>query len=194
MMRKDHFCSKSGMQLKYWSFDPDKDLDVKRKLPLLVFLHGTGNSLVGDLCINYTGAELYASPKYQESMGGAHILIPVGSESLGSDEVLDEYDKKDKYLFFALGKRDEFHNFKENVEPRLERLKKMKHCFIYTPDWVRNGDKGVASINFGIEMGQHCLMNGIQANLMFDDGTPMDERLPEGVTGWIAQTVKEIVL
>ena len=262
LFKEDRYRSKSGMQLKYWSFDPDKDSEVKRKLPLLVFLHGTGNSLVGDLCINYTGAELYASPKYQESMGGARILIPVaneyagedgrtlgfwdnryllpvhelimdfikkradvigpvflfgnssgatfalrlmdtymddfdavipvGSEALGSDAVLDEYDKKDKYLFFALGKCDEFHNFKENVAPRIERLEKMKHCFIYTPDWVRNGDKGVASINFGIEMGQHCLMNGIHANLMFDDGMPMDERLPEGVTGWIAQTVKEI--
>jgi hypothetical protein len=30
-------------------------------------------------------------------------------------------------------------------------------------------------------------MNGIQANLMFDDGKPMDERLPEGLTGWIAK-------
>ena len=68
----------------------------------------------------------------------------------------------------------------------------MKHCFIYTPDWFRNGDKGIASINFGFEMGQHCLMNGIQSNLMFDDGTPMDDRLPDGVTGWIARTVKEL--
>ena len=28
-------------------------------------------------------------------------------------------------------------------------------------------------------------MNAVQANLKFDDGTPMDERLPRGMTGWI---------
>ena len=39
-------------------------------------------------------------------------------------------------------------------------------------------------------MGQHCLMNGIQSNLMFLDGTPMDERLPNGVTGWMAEELK----
>ena len=66
----------------------------------------------------------------------------------------------------------------------------MKHSFIFTPDFVYNGDKGIASINFGFEMGQHCLMNGIQANLMFDDGTPMYPSLPNGMTGWMAEEIK----
>ena len=72
------------------------------------------------------------------------------------------------------------------MRPRLERLKAMKNCFIFTPEWVYNGDKGIASIYFGFEMGQHCLVNPMHCNLMFDDGTPMDPRLPNGVTGWIA--------
>lgn len=260
LFTKDTFRDENGTELKYFSFDPDKDQPVKRKLPLLVFLHGTGNSLVGDLCINYTGAEFYASADYQKSLGGAHILIPlaneyrdeddrtqgywnpdylepvhglimsfikeraevigpvvlignssgatfvmrlmdnymddfdvvipVGSAALPEDNVLDEYDRKGKTLFFAFGKRDEFHDYATEVAPRLPRLERMKHCFIFTPEWVRNGDKGVASINFGFEMGQHCLINSVHANLMFDDGTPMDDRLPEGMTGWIAQTVK----
>ena len=75
----------------------------------------------------------------------------------------------------------------------MPRLEKMKHCFIFTPDWVRNGDKGVASINFGFEMGQHCLVNSVHSNLIFDDGTPMEERLPDGLTGWIAQIAKELL-
>lgn len=62
----------------------------------------------------------------------------------------------------------------------------MKNCFMFTPEWVRNGDKGIASIVAEVEMGQHCLMNAVQANLMFDDGTPMDRRIPRGMTGWIA--------
>ena len=102
-------------------------------------------------------------------------------------------DEKGKYFFFAVAKRDELHPFTEEVEPWLDRLSKMKHSFIYTPEWVRNGNKGIASIDGGIEIGQHCLMNAIQANLMFDDGTPMEERLPNGVTGWIKEVTEEIL-
>ena len=260
---KKQYNHASGTELKYYFYDPIKhSTGENKKLPLLVFLHGTGNALEGDVCINYTGAELYASKEYQKSLGGAHILIPVANEyrdeagkvqgfwsadylesvhglimdfvaerkdvigpiillgnssgatfvlrlmdtymddfdvvipvggtAVAEDSVLDKYDEKGKYLFLALGKRDEFHSYNEELVPRLPRLERMKHCFIYTPDWVRNGDKGVASIYAGIEMGQHCLMNGVQCNLMFDDGTPMDDRLPKGMTGWIADVVKEL--
>ncbi len=260
LFEKAFFEDGSGMKLKYYFFDPTKHGEnVKSSYPLLVFLHGTGNSLVDDLCINYTGAEFYATPKYQDVFGGAYILIPVaneyrddngrtrgywsgeylapvhnlimsfvserekcsgkrflfgnssgatfamrlmdnymddfdaavpvGSADLPEDSVLDEYDRKGKILFFAMGKRDEFHDFEADVVPRLDRLKRMKNCFIFTPEWVRNGDKGIASIVGGIEMGQHCLMNAMHANLMFDDGTPMDDRLPDGVTGWIADII-----
>ena len=260
LFKKAFYDDASGMRLKYYFFDPTKHGAAKKDYPLLVFLHGTGNSLVGDVCINYTGAEFYATPKYQDVFGGAYVLvpvaneykdedgrtcgywteeycgpvhelimdfvkehgacsgkrflfvnssgatfamrlmdnfiddfdavIPVGSSALPPDEVLDEYDRKGKILFFAMGKKDEFHSFADEVGPRLERLKRMKNCFIFTPDWVRNGDKGIASINFGFEMGQHCLMNAVHANLMFDDGTPMEERLPQGMTGWIASVLK----
>ena len=65
----------------------------------------------------------------------------------------------------------------------------MKHCFIFTPEWARNGDHGIASLNFGVEMGQHCLINPMHCNMMFDDGTPMEESLPEGVTGWLSKMI-----
>ncbi|MCR5584145.1 MAG: hypothetical protein K6F63_01765, partial [Lachnospiraceae bacterium] len=119
------------------------------------------------------------------------VVIPVGSSEIPEDRLLEEFDNAGKHLFFAMGKRDEINDFNTEVVPRLPKLKSLKNCFIFTPEWVRNGDKGIASINGGIEMGQHCLMNGIQANLMFDDGTPMDERLPRGLTGWIAEIISE---
>ncbi len=259
LFHKFHTCSFTcgGLTIKYYWHDPrEYGYEDSGNMPLLMFFHGTSNALEGDICINYTGAELYASDSYQKTMGGAYILIPVANEyrdedgrvqggwsetyldivhelsldfiknvtsgvgtriilgnssgatfvlrlmdqymddydvcipvggtALAQDNVLDEYDRKGKFLFLAIGKRDELHSFKKEIVPRLPKLKQMKNCFIYTPEWVRNGDKGIASINFGFEMGQHCLMNGIQANLMFDDGTPMDERLPHGLTGWIA--------
>ena len=253
--------NEAGTEYKYYFHDPDRNASDGKKRPLLVFFHGTSNSLVGELCIAYSGGECYASEEYQKSMGGAHVLIPLaneyrdedgnvqgywseellsdahgviqeyvkkrsdrigqiflfgnssgatfcmrlmeaymdfydaaipmGSESLPDDATLDEYERKGKWLFYAVGKRDEFHDYAHDIAPRIPKLEQMKHCFIYTPDWVRNGDKGVASIMAGIEMGQHCIVNALHCNLMFDDGTPMDQRLPVGVTGWIADCVRE---
>ncbi|MCQ2598218.1 MAG: hypothetical protein MJ181_10275 [Treponema sp.] len=57
--------------------------------------------------------------------------------------------------------------------------------FLLILDWVYNGDKGIASINFETEMGQHCLVNPMQCNLMFDYGTCIDQRLPHGLIDWI---------
>ena len=118
------------------------------------------------------------------------ILIPVGACEIPDDKMLDRYDQENVSLFYAIGKHDELNDFDTLVRPRLPRLQAMKNCFIYTPEWVQNGDKGVASINFGHEMGQHCLVNPMHCNLMFDDGTPMEPRLPNGVTGWIAGLLK----
>ena len=119
-----------------------------------------------------------------------NALIPIGTADISDDATLDRYDQNDVWLFYATGKRDEFNNYDELVAPRIPRLKRMKHCFIFTPEWVYNGDHGIASINFGIEMGQHCLINPMHCNLMFDDGTPMEQSLPNGVTGWLAEMLK----
>jgi len=119
-----------------------------------------------------------------------NALIPIGTSDISDDATLDRYDKNNVWLFYATGKRDEFNDYKTLIAPRIPRLERMKHCFIFTPEWVYNGDHGIASINFGVEMGQHCLINPMHCNLMFDDGTPMQQSLPNGVTGWLAQMLK----
>lgn len=113
--------------------------------------------------------------------------VPIGTSSIPDDAALDDFDANDVHLFLAISTHDEFHDFEKEVRPHIERLQRMKHVFLYFPKWTKNGDGGIASINFGVEMGQHCLVNSMQANLMFDDGTPMEERLPQGVLGWILQ-------
>lgn len=251
-------CKETGnISLKYYFFDPTENgYPLRNDYPLLIFLHGASNSLVGKTCVNYTGAELFASKEYQQDFQGAYILvpianeyktedgylrgtwsdgdykpalfalinefigkytpgvgkkfllgnssgasmtfrmgvkypdffdalIPVGTAAIPSDEDLDTFSKEDVAVFFAIGKLDEFNDFEKDIAPRLCKLESMKKTFVFTPDWVRNGDRGIASINGGVEMGQHCLMNTIQANLKFDDKTPMDSRLPRGITGWI---------
>ncbi len=119
-----------------------------------------------------------------------NALIPIGTADISGDTTLDRYDANDVWLFYATGKRDEFNDYDELVAPRIPRLEKMKHCLIFTPEWVYNGDHGIASINFGVEMGQYCLINPMHCNLMFDDGTPMEPSLPNGVTGWLSQMLK----
>jgi pimeloyl-ACP methyl ester carboxylesterase len=259
---KDWYTAGDGTKMKYWFFDPTEHGFPKGKTyPVLIFFHGASNALEGDICINYTGAELYASDAYQKSMGGAYILIPVANEyrneegrtqgtwstdyveptheliqsvltargadaglrflfgnsagarfvfriadaypeaydvlipvgttDVSTDERLRAFERCGIWLFYAIGRRDEFNPYETKIAPQLPRLATMKNCFTFVPDWVYNGDGGIASIFAGIEMGQHCLMNGVQANLMFDDGTPMYGCLPEGMTGWIAGVLKE---
>lgn len=255
---KDYFQPQNFDKLNYYFYDPTEHGFPKDKIyPLITFLHGASNALEGEVCINYTGAEFYSKDEYQNTLGGAYLLIPlaneyrneegkvrggwrdtptkvvyelinefiqnkmsghcaknillgnsagawmsfkmvneytsffdalipVGAGSIPDDKTLDRYDEENVSLFLAIGKHDEINDYETLVRPRLERLKAMKNCFIYTPEWVQNGDKGIASIYFGYEMGQHCLINPMHCNLMFDDGTPMDPRLPNGVTGWIA--------
>lgn len=246
-----------GQSIKYYFYDPTTHgYPAGGDYPLLTFLHGASNSFVGKTCINYTGAEYYASPDYQADINGAYILVPianeyrdeqghtcggwwepeyvgsvyelirefiskhthgvgrkfllgnsagatmtfvmaekypdyfdalvpVGTASIPGDTVLDQLEERGVAIFFAMGKRDEFHSFEDEVAPKLGKLVSMKRCFMFTPEWVKNSDGGIASIQASIEMGQHCLMNSVQSNLKFDDGSPMDDRLPRGMTGWI---------
>lgn len=250
LYNKDKF-----QDLNYYFYDPtEHGYPAKDNYPLLIFLHGTSNALVGETCINYCGAEYYASPKYQADFGGAYVLIPmaneyktdegtkgywdneytkplyalindfiskhtnhvgmkflfgnssgatmtlrmgtaypdyfdalipIGSTAFPDKNMLNYWDSHNVHLFAAIAQKDEFHDWEKEMVPILDDLRSMKNCFLFTPEWVYNGDKGIASINVGFEMGQHCLINSVQSNLMFDDGTPMDERLQRGMTGWI---------
>jgi hypothetical protein len=79
--RKDYFTASDGTKLKYYFFDPTEyGWPAKKDYPILIFFHGTSNSFVDDVCVNYTGAEMYASDEYQKAMGGAYILVPVANE------------------------------------------------------------------------------------------------------------------
>ncbi|MBO7420046.1 MAG: hypothetical protein J6U06_02850, partial [Spirochaetaceae bacterium] len=88
---------KSGSEagMKYYFYDPTEHGYAKGKsYPLLVFLHGRSNTLEGDICINYTGAEFYATEKYQKLLGGAYVLVPLANEKREADgQVTDTWGK-----------------------------------------------------------------------------------------------------
>ena len=252
-----HPCEVTG-DIRYYVYDPVKhgaDPDVT--YPVLMWLHGASNSLMEEGCIMCCGAEQYASPKYQQAMGGAYIIVPLANEQrledgtiLGtwakehsvpireifdkvcaehsgsagkrfvmgassggyftwqlledygdyfdgampissgyvpSGEALERISASGTQLVIAHGRHDEMADFDRCIVPRLDELQAMKNTVCFFPEWVYNGDGGVSSVFYGLEMGQHCMINWVQHNLMFDDGRPADERLPGGVTGWIRQ-------
>lgn len=111
--------------------------------------------------------------------------IPISSGYIPSDESLEKISQSGVNLIIAHGRHDEMAVFDECIAPRMNKLLQMKNCICFFPEWVYNGDGGVSSVFYGFEMGQHCMINWIQHNLMFDDGKSADERLPNGITGWV---------
>lgn len=117
--------------------------------------------------------------------------IPISSPYLPSDEILDKISESGTNLIIAHGQHDEMASFEELIKPHKEKLSRMKNCICFFPEWVYNGDGGISSVFYGFEMGQHCMINWIQNNLMFDNGIPADKRLPDGVTGWIRRICEQ---
>lgn len=111
-------------------------------------------------------------------------IIPISTNYIPADEKLDAIARHNTAIFVTLGQHDETLDFKRDIVPRIPKMEELGFL-CYFPEWVKNGDGGVASLFYGWEMGQHCMINQIQANLFYDDKTPYDPRLPEGVTGWI---------
>lgn len=108
-----------------------------------------------------------------------------------SCEALERISQSGVNLLVAHGRHDEMASFDECIKPHIDKLSKLENCICFFSEWVYNGDGGVSSVFYGFEMGQHCMINWIQNNLMFDNGTPADERLPHGVTGWIREVCEK---
>ncbi|MDO4945936.1 MAG: hypothetical protein Q4E74_12150 [Ruminococcus sp.] len=121
----------------------------------------------------------------QDYCGFFDGAIPISSGYFPSYEALDKISQSGVQLLIAHGRHDEMAVFEECIAPHEEKLSQLDNCICFFPEWVYNGDGGVSSVFYSFEMGQHCMINWVQNNLMFDDGTPADSRLPYGVTGWI---------
>lgn len=254
-------CKKTG-DIRYYVYNPMKyGASPDDRFPVLMWFHGASNSLMGKDCIMCCGAEQYASPRLQEMLGKAFLIVPLANETRIDDgrilngwsedyiepvmniyrdfvaehsrniskkfimgassggyftwklleintdffdaacpiasgyfpsyEALDRISASGVNLLIAHGKHDEMAAFDDCITPHTEKLSKLENCLCFFPEWVYNGDGGISSIFYGFEMGQHCMINWIQHNLMFDNGKPADERLPDGFAGWIKSICEE---
>lgn len=277
--------------IRYYVYDPTKHGFSKDAVyPVIYSFHGSSASMQGITAINWAGVEYFASPEYQEKMGGAYIICPLANEYregdetkfswmtpendaegnlkdyseaiiasfkdrfgesearlfkllgtnsiytkhlndlfneavasftnagktivfgtsaggfcawryiisyavdaalimapayLPSDKELDILDARKTIIWLCHGQNDELVPFDFSVTPILEKMKTMENVSLFLPEFVRMPDYGVYSNPAGVEMGQHCVNNAVQCDLMFEDGKPMDEQHPQGVTGWI---------
>ena len=277
--------------LTYYFYDPTEHGYPKDgKYPLIFSLHGAGGALQGITAVAWSGAAMYASPAYQERMGGAYILCPLANEERAEDgslkmlwmtpsgpsdkdmylpEILDQIRPylKDHRIAALLGtdtiyaetlhrllhstleqypairstvlfgtssggyggwrmlinhpedfrlavlmagaylpatcelqkvedsgcevlichsRNDEAVPFDLATEPNMPFFERSRHFRTYCPVLFRRADRGVASnAGSGFEMGQHCINDLVQEDLMFADGTPCDPGVPEGITGLI---------
>lgn len=121
--------------------------------------------------------------KFPETFDG---IIPISTTYVPTDGRLENIARHNIKVFVTIGRHDETLDFDKDIAPRIPKMEELGFL-TYFPEWVKNGDGGVASLFYGWEMGQHCMINQVQANLMYDDGTPYFERLPHGVTGWIKE-------
>lgn len=281
--------------LRYYIYDPTEHGFTKdATYPVIYAFHGSSASLQGITAINWSSAEYFASPEYQEKMGGAYIICPLANEFMDGDVMklswmtppldydgisgLKDYpdellsalrdffsssvdrlfrllgvnsiytkhlkglfdeaissfssagktivmgtsaggycawryiisypvdaalimapaylpslkeltllDERKTEIWFCQAKYDELVPFDFTASPILEKLESMENVSVYLPEFVRMPNYGIYSNPAGVEMGQHCINNAVQCNLMYDDGTPMDPNHPDGVTGWIKE-------
>ena len=127
----------------------------------------------------------------EDYIGYFDAAVPIASGYVPSDETLDKIDEAGTKVVVAHGIYDELAPFDECIAPRKEKLEAMKNLTTFFPKWVYNGDGGIASVFYGFEMGQHCMINWIQHDLRFDDGRTAGGVFPDGVTGWIKSICEE---
>lgn len=133
---------------------------------------------------SYGGGMSWALAEYAPELFDG--CMPVSAGYIPDDKGLKRIEQAGIKVITMHGRHDELIGFDEAVRDRIPALLAMDNVICYFPEWVRNGDYGVASLNFGFEMGQHCLIIQVQANLIYNDGKPYIDELPNGVTGWIA--------
>lgn len=283
--------------VRYYVYDPtEHGFPKDQKYPMIFALHGANGSLQNEIAIDWAGVGMFASPSYQEKLGGCYIVCPLANEKetdhgtektwmtarnetdlsqydeavlkeiepllkdapkrryelLGTDSiysdilyeilhsVLNEYSNINKVVLFGTsaggymawrmlinhpedycfavvmagaylptwkdldkineakvhtlichGKHDEAVDFNLCTKPNICKFNALPMFETYFPELVRCGDHGVLSIGEdSFQMGQHCINNAVQQNLIYDDGTPYDERFPEGIIGLIKKYTK----
>lgn len=145
----------------------------------------------GKLVIAGTSAGGYCAWRYildyTDTVDAALLMAPAYSPT---EEDLKKIGDAGIKVLYIHALHDELVPYNDVTAPVIDTMKSMENVKPVIVDWARNGDKGIASLFFGVEMGQHCICVQVGENMMFADGTPMSEELPDGVTSWFTEIFK----
>ena len=117
-------------------------------------------------------------------MAGAYLPATCELQKIEESgcEVLICHSRNDEAVPFGLA-----------TEPNLPFFERSRHFRTWCPVLARRGNYGVASnAADGFEMGQHCINDVVQQDLRYDDGTPCDPGIPEGITGLIRKYTQKM--
>ncbi|MBD5151503.1 MAG: hypothetical protein HDT16_03180 [Oscillibacter sp.] len=131
------------------------------------------------------GAGLFAED-YHDILSGIFWM----STTIPSVEKVKQYSDEGIKMWFEVSRHDEVgaftNSFPEGDTTPYDGIKNFEYTAF---EWIRCGDGNIASLNTGMEMGQHCSCMQVNRNLIQDDGTPDDPNHPDGVTGWFRSVI-----
>ena len=145
---------------------------------------------VGKLAVVGTSAGGYMAYRYAlDYTDTVNALLLMAPAYTPTEADLDKLEAAGFPILHLKSTHDEMLTYEEYTAPVRAKLDSMSNMTNVCTDWVRNGDGGVASLFFGIEMGQHCICSSVGQDMMFDDGKPMEQQIPNGITGWFKEVL-----
>lgn len=145
---------------------------------------------VGKLAVVGTSAGGYMAYRYAlDYTDTVNALLLMAPAYTPTEADLDKLEAAGFPILHLKSTHDEMLTYEEYTAPVRAKLDSMSNMTNVCTDWARNGDGGVASLFFGIEMGQHCICSSVGQDMMFDDGKPMEQQIPNGITGWFKEVL-----
>lgn len=138
-----------------------------------------GTSAGGLMCDYYAEA-------YHDELAGIFWM----STTIPDAETVRAYSDEGIRMWFEVSLHDETGAF-TNSFPNgdTSAYEDIENFELTAFEWIRWGDKTIASLNVGVEFGQHCSCSQANRNFIFDDGTPDDPAHPDGLSGWFRDVV-----
>ena len=148
------------------------------------------NSITGPTIIAGTSAGGLMCDYYAEAYHSELAGIFWMSTTIPDAATIQAYSDEGIKMWFEVSIHDETGAFTNSFpDGNTSAHEAVENFELAKFDWIRWGDKTIASLNAGREFGQHCSCIQANRNFVFDDGTPDDPAHPQGIAGWICDVV-----
>lgn len=157
----NEFADENGSTMMNWiSHEPGSDTSVYSTAVkgLVDQFMGEHEGHVGKLAVVGTSAGGYMAYRYAiDYTDTVNALLLMAPAYTPTEAELDKLEAAGFPILHLKSTHDEMLTYEEYTAPVRAKLDSMSNMTNICTDWARNGDGGVASLFFGIEMGQHCI-------------------------------------